>query len=52
MASSAKKHGSTANGKKVTVQTDTSGHSRDKVERVTRIAVERYEKAMKELAKH
>lgn len=39
-------------GKKITVSANDSGNSREKVEKATKVAVETYKKAMKELEKH
>jgi hypothetical protein len=41
----------TAHGR-VIITTNGNGHSRDKVVKVTKVAVKTYKKAMKELEKH
>ncbi|MEX0683459.1 MAG: hypothetical protein WD904_04515 [Dehalococcoidia bacterium] len=52
MATSAKKQARPGHPQKATVHTNANGPSRDKVEKVTRVAIKTYEKAMKELEKH
>lgn len=46
LTTGAKKH------EKRDIQADRNGDSREKVEKVTKVAVETYKKAMKELEKH
>jgi len=43
---------SSDHGKKIVVSTNGNGNSREKVEKATKVAVETYKKAMKELERH
>lgn len=52
MVTNAKKSRPSVSKKSVSSSSNNSGRSRDKVAKVTRVAIKTYEKAMKELAKH